>query len=474
MKKYFPFLAGYLFISIFIPLHLAAQDDMTEEELFFIEMPMVFTASKRLQSIEESPAAVTVLTAEDIRRSGARNLGEVLRQVPGLEVMSLTPADYAVGARGMIGPKESGILTLVNGRSVYVDFWGLVLWTFLEIPLEEIERIEVVRGPGSVLYGANAFHAVINIITRVPGDNPGIHLTLAGGLDTILGSALYSGKTGDVSCTASAGWTQFSGYDDREDIILQYPHAHANVTYDLDEIGKLNVEAGMARGDLEMFYDIIGLLEITGFRSHLRAEYSRPNFYLRAFWNNFTADPVHAEELVFDNFEFMGIPIFLQEGWEFDTWLKENVVDVEAQQTLELPGSQIVIAGLNYRHLATQSPIFDQDRTQDMYAAYAQHEFRFRNMVHTYLGLRYDHHPLTGHNLNPRGSVLVTPVTGHIFRLSAGQSYRSLTCWSRTRVLRFRSTLAVSPCRGIRISIPSGFFPMRPGTRRISCGEGFR
>ena len=160
---------GLMALLFFLPQPAVSQ---FEEEEFFLADEWVETAAKRLQRVEESPAAVTVISAEEIRNSGATNLGDLLRRVAGLEVICLSASDCQVGARGQNKPMSNGVLALVNSRAVYETFFGVVLWSYKDFPLEQIERIEVVRGPGSVLYGANAFHAVVNIITKEPLGTP--------------------------------------------------------------------------------------------------------------------------------------------------------------------------------------------------------------------------------------------------------------------------------------------------------------
>ena len=145
-----------LFTLIYLFVFLASASAQFEEEEFFKVDEWVETASKRLQKVAQSPAAVTIITAEEIRESGATNLGDLLRRVPGLEVMSISPGDFEIGARRINKPMENGILVMVDGRSIYQDYFGIVLWSKMDIALEQIEKIEVVRGPGSVLYGADA------------------------------------------------------------------------------------------------------------------------------------------------------------------------------------------------------------------------------------------------------------------------------------------------------------------------------
>jgi iron complex outermembrane receptor protein len=130
------------------------------------EEDTVFTAAKHEQDIAESPSAVTVITREQIENTHCTDLVCLLRQVPGVDVRRTLPAFAVVGARAMTEDFGNKSLLLIDGREVVIEFIGVVLWQALPIHLEDIERIEVIRGPGSALYGANAHSMVVSVITR--------------------------------------------------------------------------------------------------------------------------------------------------------------------------------------------------------------------------------------------------------------------------------------------------------------------
>ena len=129
-------------------------------------MPVVvITAGRVGQPILESPSSITVLTREDIRRYGMTGLANILRNVQGVDVMSISASEQNVGIRGFNDLPSSKILSLFDSNPIYWEFYGLTTWGSLPVSLDEIERIEIIRGPGSALYGTNAFEGVINIIT---------------------------------------------------------------------------------------------------------------------------------------------------------------------------------------------------------------------------------------------------------------------------------------------------------------------
>jgi iron complex outermembrane receptor protein len=157
----------------------------------------VTTASKEPVKVGRTPAAVYVLTQEDIRRSGATSVPEALRLAPGVEVARVDADHWSVAIRGFAGQFSKSLLVLIDGRSVYTPLFAGVYWDAQNVMLEDVERIEVVRGPGGTIWGANAVNGVINIITKSAKDTHGTLSTLgAGNVDQGTGGVRYGDSTG--------------------------------------------------------------------------------------------------------------------------------------------------------------------------------------------------------------------------------------------------------------------------------------
>ncbi len=143
----------------------------------------VESASRVETTLVDAPATMSVVTSEALASSPAQNYGDLLRSVPGMNVIQTSARDFNLTTRQGTSTLNNSQLVLVDGRSVYLDFFGLVLWDFLPSPTSgEIKQIEVVRGPASVVWGANALSGVVNVITRAPRESPGLALTLRAGL----------------------------------------------------------------------------------------------------------------------------------------------------------------------------------------------------------------------------------------------------------------------------------------------------
>ena len=168
--------------------------DLSLEQLGNVQ---VTTASKEPEDVWHTPAAIYVITQEDIRRSGATSIPEILRLAPGVEVARIDSDHWAVGIRGFGGEFSKSLLVLIDGRSVYSPLFAGVYWEVQDTVLEDVDRIEVIRGPGGTIWGANAVDGVINIITKNAKDTHGTMASLSGGnVDQGIGEVRFGGTKG--------------------------------------------------------------------------------------------------------------------------------------------------------------------------------------------------------------------------------------------------------------------------------------
>src|SRR5712671_2945400 len=154
----------------------------------------VTTLSKEPEQVWRTPAAIYVITQEDIRRSGATNVPDILRLAPGVEVAQTDSSTWAVGIRGFGSGFSKSVLVLIDGRNVYTPLFAGVNWRLQNVMLEDVERIEVIRGPGGTIWGTNAVNGVINIITKNSKDSQGTVMSAGGGnVDQGAGAFRYGG-----------------------------------------------------------------------------------------------------------------------------------------------------------------------------------------------------------------------------------------------------------------------------------------
>src|ERR1700678_1709186 len=173
--------------------------DLSQASLQDLMNIQVTSVSKKEQKLSEAGAAVFVITQEDIRRSGATNIPDLLRLAPGVDVAQIDANRWAISIRGFNDQHADKVLVLIDGRSVYSPSFSGVFWDMVDVPLEDIDRIEVIRGPGGTVWGANAMNGVINIITKNSQETRG-GLVSAGTGSSTDGDTLaqYGGQIGDV------------------------------------------------------------------------------------------------------------------------------------------------------------------------------------------------------------------------------------------------------------------------------------
>ncbi len=180
------------------PADQQASENLAQLSLEQLGDVEVTTASKEPQQVQKTSAAVFVITPDDIRRSGATCIPEALRLAPGVQVSRIDGDHWSISIRGFAGQFSKSLLVLIDGRSVYTPLYAGVYWDVQNVVLEDVERIEVIRGPGGTIWGANAVNGVINIITKSASETHGTLASLGGGtVDQGTADTRYGGSVGN-------------------------------------------------------------------------------------------------------------------------------------------------------------------------------------------------------------------------------------------------------------------------------------
>ena len=197
---------------------LVSADDtsaLMDEFALLAEEDVVFTAARHEQEIGMSPSAITVVTREDIETSGATTITDLLRLVPGMDVLLISPYFTAITARLYWTNENNHFLVLIDGREANLDSIGQTPWALQPVLLEDIERIEIIRGPGSSLYGANAVAGVVSITTRsLPEKTSGWTRVIGGEAGIVQAGARASTRIGDWGFSLSGGGDYAGAFDD--------------------------------------------------------------------------------------------------------------------------------------------------------------------------------------------------------------------------------------------------------------------
>ncbi len=317
--------------------------------------PVTASATGRPQLVSEAPANIEIITQDDIRRSGATSIPEILQFLPGVDVRQYGLADADVGIRGYNQPYNPRLLVLVDGREVYEEAYGSVAWDEIPVQLDEIRQIEVIKGPNSALYGFNAVSGVINIITYDPLQTQVNVATLRAGTQSYLGgSVVGTGRLGD-----NFGVRLSAGGLDAKDFTSSGLTPYAASFRQNPLIGAFNVDAkARPTAGVEAFIEasmtdsrVAQDSYVGSFETYFTHTNSlRVGVSVDTPWGLLSLGAYRNEELVSVN---VGVPLAAN-------WVREDVYVVQASDLMKLSDNHTVRLGLEYRNNAATAPGFLQ------------------------------------------------------------------------------------------------------------------
>jgi len=361
----------------------------------------VTSVSKRPERLSQTASAIQVITQEDIRRSGAASLAEALRLAANLQVAQIDSRQWAISARGFNGTTANKLLVLIDGRTVYTPLFSGVFWDVQEVPLQDIDRIEVISGPGATLWGANAVNGVINVITKDAKDTQGFLLSGGGGTEQHgFGTVRYGAPLGSSVRARIYG----RGFD-RDATVLPSGQDAAD-DWHLKQGGfRMDWEASSAsratlQGDLydgRIAQDSGGDIAVSG--GNVMAKWLRTLSERSSLAANLYYDRTHRD-----------IPgVF---GEDLDTY------DVDLQHSTRLGARHDVVWGLGYRNINDRT-VIGSDSTlaflpthvaREWFTGFVQDEIALvPNRVHVTVGTKIEHNDYTGFEIQPSGRVSWRP-----------------------------------------------------------------
>jgi iron complex outermembrane receptor protein len=390
----------------------AQTPDFTQKSLEDLMNIEVTSVSKREQKTAEAAAAVFVITREDIHRSGALNIPDLLRMVPGLDVAQIDVGNWAISARGFNGQYSNKLLVLIDGRTVYSPIFAGVFWDSQNVPLSSIERIEVIRGPGAAVWGSNAVNGVINIITLSAKDTKGGYIAAGAGNSTVGPETVsYGGKAPKVGAyrvTAEgfhvSALPTMAGLDGQDDWRLVQGGFRVDST--LSARDSLTSEGDIYQGNAgEIAFIPLSLQPPENATVALRNRYSGGDLLMR--WKR-TLSPESQTSL----------QVYFDRTTRSDSTynIGQNNFDVDFQHHILLGDRQDIVWGLGYRVSSDEiDPTLrisatPQDRRTQLFSLFAQDEIAILpNRVHLSLGARLEHNDFTRFALQPSGRLVWTP-----------------------------------------------------------------
>ena len=404
---------------------------------------VVVTASRSEQQLRYAPATMTVVTDTTIDDVPVQTVADILRHVPGVNVSQTSARDVNVTPRAATGTLSDSLLVLLDGRSIYQDFFGAVLWDFVPIELSEVKQVEVIRGPASAVWGANAMNGVVNIISKTPREMAGTNLGIRfGQFDrTPQGSEYDGGGLFSIDVTHAAATSDRFAYKVSAGFLAQeaflrptgaipgngtlypdftnegtaQPRLDARVDYDLADKSGGIVLAGGITGTRGMFHSGLGPLDVqrgSTFK-YGRIAYTKGKFKVRGFVNALDGE-VRAALLKTDR------------GDVFESSFEDQAYDVEVSNLHVVRTRHVVSYGGNYRYTNFDLSIAPLGTHRNEGGAYVQDEIILSERYRWIVGARLDGFDvLKKAVVSPRTTLLVKPRPEQTIRLSFNRAFRA-------------------------------------------------
>ena len=396
-------------------------DDLTQASLEDLMNMQVTSVSKKEQPLSKAPSAIYVITQSDIRHSGATNIPDLLRMVPGVEVARINANAWAITIRGFNYRYSGKVLVLIDGRTVYSPAFAGVYWDQQNIPLENIERIEVIRGPGGTVWGANAMNGVINIITKTSAETKGgVVSAVAGSYE---GQALvqYGGTVGDGSYRVYGRYTMNGNS----------PSLPGNPAVDDGHSSQAGFRSDWKLSpadNLTVQGDLMGNSEgqtiTTLFDNRL------PNLYtvddqVRVGAGNLLGRWEH----VFSNDSEASVQLYYDRFRRFDQALNvENTGDAEFQYHFHVGSRNDIVAGLDTRvsdqvyRDGYEAAFGTGHRRDHLFSTFVQDEFRLTHSLSATAGVKLENNSYTGFEYEPSAQLVWSPAARHTFWASVAKA----------------------------------------------------
>lgn len=378
---------------------------------------IVVTASKTAEELRDAPVAVTVVSASEIEKSSAESFGDLLRPVPGLNVAQTSARDVNLTPRLATGRNARATLALLDGRTIYQDYFGMVLWDLLPINFDEVKQVEVIRGPDSAMWGANALGGVVNILTKDPADMLGTSVKLgAGTLGTREAGVIHAGTSGAASYKVSAStftqdaWERPTALPDGTPLppydntgTHQY---RLDLRLDLDrpDAGKWKLGAGFASSDGAILTGLGPFDSKNLYQSHAGAEYRKADFHAAA-------------NVTLHEAKYVG-------------FLSPDVVTMKNQTAAAEAGDRHLFGEKNLVSWGASARYshFDLSLVPDVHArtdlgVFLEDEIFLAETLRLRIGARLDWSDTYGGALSPRTGLIFEPHKDHTFRLSWNRAF---------------------------------------------------
>lgn len=410
----------------------------------------ITSVSKKPQKLQDVPAAAFVISQEDIRRSGVTTLADALAMVPGIHVAKINSSKWSVSSRGLAGFTSNKLLILIDGRSVYSPVFGGTYWDSQNVMLEDVERIEVVRGPGGTLWGANAVNGVINIITKSARNTQGN--LVRGGIGT---KERYQGavRTGDKVGENTYG-RLYAMYNKRQANSKMYLNDTIISKYDDARDGWQNMQAGFRLDgeiDSRKMWTVQGDVSKTNGDQIIYPYWTEnyPQYDVAVYeLDSKGANIVGRWEQRLDAEQKITVQAYIDhvDRDEDQYALRYTTYDLELQYDLPVNSFNNLTTGAGIRYLdgeqVKEYRVSLHDNSGTLYSAFLQDEITLLpELLRLTIGAKWEHNEFTGNEWQPGVRLLYTPSETHSVWMSVARAVRTPSYAERTG----RGSVGVSP-----------------------------
>jgi iron complex outermembrane receptor protein len=409
------------------------EDELMDEFAFLEESGVVESAARHKQEIGMSPSAITVITREDIEASGANTVPDLLRMVPGMDVAVASPYLTAITSRLYWTYENNHYLVLVDGREANIELFGQSAWVMQPIELEDIQRIEVIRGPGSSLYGANAVAGVVSITTRaVPEKNSGWARVAGGESANFIAGARASTRVGKWGFSLSGGRNVAGLFADQRVSGKDVWKVRSMVEYRFSEKKRLLLDAGFTSSTGRTpasTGDVVGDYPYGTVRLAYQSEDLRGQLYwIYMPWTATVDAALDYNEVrlaKFVPFDAIAQTIVGDVQWTLPTLFEPLLLIVGGGGRVSLADSDQVLDAETYSDITSSR--YHQPGIQHREArtgAFVHGELAPVDWVTVTGGVRFDYNTVTGTFWSPRLAAVFRPAKGQFIRLGVARAFR--------------------------------------------------
>jgi iron complex outermembrane receptor protein len=420
----------------------AEQSDLPQDSPVYREQ-VVVSASKTEEALVNAPASVSLINTQTIQNNASTSYADLFRGVPGVNVTQTSARDINITSRGASGTLSTSQLALVDGRSIYLDFFGFIAWDFLPVNPSEIKQIEVIRGPASAVWGANAMNGVVNVITKTPREIAGTTFTMGfGGFNRetanssqSAGSLFYLSGAHAAAVNERWAYKVSAGIYTQEPLVrptgtipngtgtlypsftntgTTQPKFDVRVDRDFEDGKKLIFQGGIAGTD-GILHSGIGPFDID---SGTVLGYAKVNFSKGALKANFFTNILDGSALNLLAYA----PTGEQLGFDF----KSKTFDVEVGNVTAFGTRDVLTYGGNFRQNLFDLTIAPEGDNRTEFGAYAQNELYLGKYFRWILGARVDKFDnIDDPQFSPRTAIMFKPVDDQTFRISYNRAFRA-------------------------------------------------